>query len=334
MSKNTTLMIVSACLLIFFSVADLIIGSTHIPFKELIKIFSEYDPESKYFRLLSEYRLPKMITAILTGASLSVAGLQMQTVFRNPLAGPYVLGISTGAGLGVALVMLSPFAGYFGTLIGLSWITSIFAWIGAAGVLLIIFTVSLRVKDVMTILIIGVLFGSAVSAVISVMQYFGEQASLKTYVIWTMGSLGGINKEQLIVFAPVIIIGLLTAYISSGMLNILLLGENYAKTSGLKILRARIIIFASTSILTGTVTAFCGPIGFIGIIVPHLARMLFKTAEHKILIPASALIGAIFILISDMISQLPGYHGTLPLNTITAIAGIPIMIHIILKSRL
>lgn len=327
-------MTVSVVLLILFTLVNLLIGSVSVPLKEFFKLFSDTTSETNYQGLLINYRLPKTITAILAGAGLSVAGLQMQTVFRNPLAGPYVLGISSGAGLGAALVMLSPFSAYFASLIGFSWLISVFAWLGAAVVLLVIFAVSLRVKDVMTILIIGVLFGSAVSAVVSVLQYFGEQAQLKSYVIWTMGSLGGVNNMQLLVFAPLVLIGLFVAYFSKALLNILLLGENYAKTSGLNITRSRIVIFTSTSLLAGTITAFCGPIGFIGIIIPHLARMIFKTAEHKILIPASAVLGAMFILISDIISQLPGYHGTLPINTVTAIVGIPVVIRIVLKSKL
>jgi len=334
MNRNTKLIFVSVILLILFSLANLLIGSVRIPLKEFINLFSDTVSEYNYKGLIKDYRFPKMITAILAGAGLSVAGLQMQTVFRNPLAGPYVLGISSGAGLGVALILLSPVAGYFGSLIGLSWFISFFAWIGAVSVLLVIFVVSLRVKDIMTILIIGVLLGSAVSAVVSVLQYFGEQAQLKSYVIWTMGSLNGVTNEQLFVFAPVISAGLLISFFSLRILNIMLLGENYAKTSGLNILKARVVIFASTGILAGTVTAFCGPIGFIGIIVPHLARMIFQTADHKILMPASALIGACIILLSDIISQLPGYNGTLPLNTVTAIVGIPIVIRIILKTKL
>jgi iron complex transport system permease protein len=334
MNKSSSLMTVSVVLLILFTLVNLLIGSVSVPLKEFFKLFSDTTSETNYQGLIINYRLPKTITAILAGAGLSVAGLQMQTVFRNPLAGPYVLGISSGAGLGAALVMLSPFAAYFASLIGFSWLISVFAWLGAAVVLLVIFAVSLRVKDVMTILIIGVLFGSAVSAVVSVLQYFGEQAQLKSYVIWTMGSLGGVNNMQLLVFAPLVLIGLFVAYFSKALLNILLLGENYAKTSGLNITRSRIVIFTSTSLLAGTITAFCGPIGFIGIIIPHLARMIFKTAEHKILIPASAVLGAMFILISDIISQLPGYHGTLPINTVTAIVGIPVVIRIVLKSKL
>ncbi len=334
MNKTFSLMTVSVSLLILFSFADILIGSVHIPLKEFFNYFTGKEMNEQYKIIITEFRIPKMITALLAGFALSVAGLQMQTVFRNPLAGPYVLGISSGAGLGVALLLLSPISLYIGSAAGIGWLTSIFAWLGAGMVLMIIFSVSIRVKDVMTILIIGVLFGSAVSAIVSILQYFGDQAQLKTFVIWTMGSLSGVTNEQLLVIIPSVLAGLIISLFSVRILNILLIGENYAKTSGLNLLVSRIIIFTSTSLLAGTITAFCGPIGFIGIIVPHLARMLFKTADHKILIPASAVIGAILILISDMISQLPGYSGTLPINSVTAVLGIPIVIRIILKTKI
>lgn len=334
MNKSFLLITVSVLLLILFSFADILIGSVHIPLKEFFNYFTGGELKEQYKTIITEFRIPKMITAVLAGFALSVAGLQMQTIFRNPLAGPYVLGISSGAGLGVALLLLSPISLYIGSAVGIGWMTSIFACLGAGTVLLIIFSVSVRVKDVMTILIIGVLFGSAVSAVVSVLQYFGDQAQLKTYVIWTMGSLSGVTNEQLLVLIPSVFAGLIISLFSVRMLNILLIGENYAKTSGLNLLFAKIIIFTSTSLLAGSITAFCGPIGFIGIIVPHLARMTFKTANHKILIPASAIIGAILILISDIISQLPGYSGTLPINSVTAILGIPIVIRIILKTKI
>jgi len=258
----------------------------------------------------------------------------MQTFFKNPLAGPYILGISSGASLGVALLLMSPLPLFFSQFINISWLTVISAGMGSVAVLLIIFAVSIKVKDVMTILIIGILIGSAISAFVSLLQYFGSQTEVKTFIVWTMGSLTGVTSEQLKILLLFSGIGLLISIFSIRMLNVLLLGENYAKTSGLNLRISGIIIFTSTGILAGAVTAFCGPIGFVGIIVPHLARMIFKTANHKILIPASAGIGAVLILISDIIAQLPGYQGTLPINTVTAILGIPIVIRIILKNKI
>ncbi len=334
MRNKFLLLSLSVIVLIIFIIADILIGSVSIPIKDFFAYFSGNEIKPEFQTIITEFRIPKMITALLAGLALSVAGLQMQTIFRNPLAGPYVLGISSGASLGVALLLLSPLPFLLASSSGMSWLTSIFAWLGAGLVLILIFIVSIRVKDVMTILIIGVLFGSAVSAFVSILQYFGNQAQLKTFVVWTMGSLSGVTNEQLIVLIPSVIAGLLISIFSVRMLNVLLLGENYAKSSGLNLTAARILIFTSTGILAGSVTAFCGPIGFIGIIVPHIARMLFQTADHRILIPASAIIGAILLLISDIISQLPTYSGTLPINSITAILGIPIVIYIIIKNKI
>jgi len=327
-------MITSVILLVLFAFADIIIGSVSIPVREILNFLKGISVNEEYNTILNDFRIPKTMTAITAGAALSVAGLQMQTFFKNPLAGPYVLGISSGASLGVALLMLSPLPLFLHHSLNISWLTSIFAGLGSAFVLLIIFAVSMRVKDVMTILIIGILVGSAFSAIITLLQYFGPQAELKSFVVWTMGSLSGVTSDQLIILLIFTISGLLISFFSFRLLNVLLLGENYAKTSGLNIKLTGIIIFTSTSILAGTVTAFCGPIGFVGIIVPHISRMIFKTADHKILIPASAIIGAILILISDIIAQLPGYQGTLPINSVTAILGIPIVIRLILKGKL
>lgn len=334
MNNKTLLWVILFISLIIFALTDIALGSVSIPFKEIINFFSGLSIEEKYYTILKEFRIPKTLTAIVAGAALSVAGLQMQTFFKNPLAGPYILGISSGASLGVALLLLSPLPIFLKQFINISWFTGIFAGMGSAAVLLIIFLISIKVKDVMTILIIGILIGSAVSAVVSLLQYFGSQAELKTFIVWTMGSLSGVTSDQLNILLIFTTVGLLISIFSIRILNVLLLGENYAKTSGINIRISGIIIFTSTSILAGSVTAFCGPIGFVGIIVPHLSRMIFKTANHKILIPASAGIGAVLILISDIIAQLPGYQGTLPINSVTAILGIPIVIRIILKNKI
>lgn len=332
--SKSLLFLIAIIILIVFIIIDILIGSVSINLKSFLSLILNQEIKPEYKIIITEFRLPKTITAIIAGSALSIAGLQMQTIFRNPLAGPYVLGISSGASLGVAILLLSPLPFYLTGTSGISWLTSISAWVGASLVLFLIFAVSIRVKDVMTILIIGVLFGSAVSAFVSILQYFGNQAQLKTFIIWTMGSLSGITNNQLKILIPSVFIGILISIFSVSKLNILLLGENYAKSSGLNLLPSRILIFASTGILAGSVTAFCGPIGFIGIIVPHIARMIFKTANHKTLIPASAIIGAILLLVSDIISQLPTYNGTLPINSITAILGIPIVIFIIIKNKI
>jgi iron complex transport system permease protein len=285
--------------------------------------------------IITDFRLPKAITAVLAGMALSVSGMQMQTLFRNPLAGPYVLGISSGASLGVALIILGlPVLFIRENIHPLSlWMQIIAAWIGAAAVLLLIMAVSLRVRDIMTLLILGVLFGSATSAIVSIMQYFSHQAQLKAFVIWSMGNLGSVSKEQLSVMSVTLAAGLIMALLSGKILNVLLLGESYAKSMGLNIRFSRSIVFISTSILAGTITAFCGPIGFIGIAVPHITRILFRSSDHRLLIPAVVFTGAIIMLLSDILSQLPGSEYTLPVNSVTALIGIPVVIWVIFRNE-
>lgn len=285
--------------------------------------------------ILMKFRLPKALTAILVGFALSVSGLQMQTIFRNPMAGPYVLGVSSGASLGVAVIVLG-FSGKLipGTMpVTGSWAITIAACAGAAMVLIIMFLVSLRVSDIMTLLIIGIMLASSISALVSVMQYFSNETLLKSYVIWTMGSLGNLSTAQLKIMAITVSAGLILSILTAKMLNALLIGEVYASTLGLNIMASRILIFTCTSILAGGVTAFCGPIGFIGIAVPHIARNLFRTADHRILLPATALAGACLMLLSDTISNLPGNGNVLPINSVTSLIGIPLVIWIVMKNR-
>ena len=279
--------------------------------------------------------MPKALTALFAGFAISVSGLQMQTVFRNPLAGPFVLGISAGASLGVAILVmgLSAFTvvSEFGVLGNWSIVTA--AWIGSGLILFLILIISSRVKDIMTILILGIMFGSATSALVNILQYFSNESMLKAFVVWTMGSLGGVSLAQLKVLIPSVVLGLIVTFMLIKILNAMLVGENYAKSMGLNVGLSRFLIFFSTSLLAGTVTAFCGPIGFIGIAVPHIARIVFKTANHKILLPGKMIIGGIVLLLSDIIAQLPGHDKTLPINSITALVGIPIVIWIIIRNQ-
>lgn len=323
-------------ILIVLFIADVFLGSVKIPINEVLgAFFSANSDFPEYSTIVLQFRLPKALTAIFAGFALSVSGLQMQTIFKNPLAGPYVLGISSGASLGVAIVVLGVSSiGIFNYLGFLSnWVIVIAAWLGSGLILLLIFAVSTRVKDIMTILILGIMFGSATTALVGILQYFSNETMLKAFIIWTMGSLGGVSVSQLYVLIPSILIGLLIAFVSVKMLNALLLGENYAKSMGLNIRLSRFLIFFSTSLLAGTITAFCGPIGFIGIAVPHLARMVFKTANHSVLLPGSMIIGGIVLLFSDIVSQLPGKESSLPINSITALVGIPIVIWIIVRKQ-
>lgn len=317
-------------------ILDIFIGSLIIPFQTILHTLTgtgTVSPELK--SIILDFRVPKALAAVMAGMALSISGLQMQTIFRNPLAGPYVLGISAGASLGVAILVLgfsSVFSLGFFTVSG-SWALVIVAWLGSALVLFLILAVSIRIKDILTILILGMLFGSAASAIVNILQYFSNESVLKSFVIWTMGSLGSVTSSQLKVLIPSVIVGLVLSFFSIKSLDVMLLGEQYAKSMGLRVRNARFLIFTSTSILAGSITAFCGPIGFIGIAVPHMGRLLFRTARHKILIPSSLLIGAIVMLFSDIVSQMPGYESILPINSVTALVGIPVIIWIILKNR-
>ncbi|TFG44455.1 MAG: iron ABC transporter permease, partial [Bacteroidia bacterium] len=306
--------------LILFFILDLFLGSVSIRPGEIIKaIFNNSDETTR--TILAHFRLPKAITALLVGIALSISGLQMQTLFRNPMAGPYVLGLSSGASLGVAFVILG-FSSNISpdSIRGLgNWAIAAASWTGAGLVMLLIMMISSRVKNIMTVLILGIMLSSAISAIVSIMQYFSNETMLKAYIIWTMGSLGNLTASQLNVMLASVAIGIILSLISVKMLNALLLGENYARSIGLDVKKSRFIIIAGTSILAGTITAFCGPIGFIGIAVPHLARIVFMTSDHKVLIPGTILAGAIIMLASDIISQMPGSDNTLPVNSVTAL---------------
>ena len=327
--------LLSVILLILF-VFDVLLGSVQIPVKEVLKIiFTGQSDHSEYLTIIYRFRIPKALTALFAGFALSVSGLQMQTIFKNPLAGPYVLGISAGASLGVALLIMGISTFTVVSQIGVlgNWTIVIAAWLGSGLILFLILAISARVKDIMTILILGIMFGSATSAVVNILQYFSNESMLKAFIVWTMGSLGGVSLSQLKVLIPSVIIGLLITFMLIKILNAMLVGENYAKSMGLNIRLSRFLIFFSTSLLAGSITAFCGPIGFIGIAVPHIARIIFKTANHKSLLPGTMIIGGIVLLLSDIISQLPGHEKTLPINSITALVGIPIVIWIIIRNQ-
>lgn len=329
--RSYVFMLLGIALIVLF-VVDLLTGPVIISFRDLLGVLSG-NGESETINILHDFRLPRALTALLAGMALSVSGLQMQTVFRNPLAGPYVLGISSGASLGVAILILG-----LSTVMSVnismtfnSWAIVGAAWIGSGLVLVLIMIVSVRVRDIMTVLILGIMFASAVSAVVSIMQYFSNESMLKSFVIWTMGSLGNLSWQQLNILIISIIAGLLISMLTIKMLNALLLGEDHARSLGLKLRTARILIFISTSILAGSVTAFCGPLAFIGIAVPHICRLVFATSSHNYLIPGTMLCGSIALLASDIISQLPGDGRILPVNSVTALIGIPVLIWIIVR---
>lgn len=278
---------------------DLAVGAVRIPVGDVWAALTGGDCPRTTAKIVLNIRLIKAVVALLAGAALSVSGLQMQTLFRNPLAGPYVLGISSGASLGVALVLL------------------------------VIAAVGHRIKDIMVILILGMMFSSGVSAVVQILQYLSKEEALKAFVIWTMGSLGDVTVPQLAILLPSVIVGLLLAVWTIKPLNLLLFGEEYAVTMGLNIRRSRGLLFLSTTLLAGTVTAFCGPIGFIGLAMPHVARMLFREADHRVLLPGTLLSGAAVLLLCDIVSKM----FTLPVNAITALLGIPIVVWVVLRNK-
>ncbi len=310
--------------------ADLLVGSVAVALRDIWAALTGGSCDPAVRDIILKIRLLKAVTALFAGAALAASGLQMQTLFRNPLAGPYVLGISSGAGLGVALFLLgAPLLGVSAHSFVQSLGIAGAAWLGAALVLLIVMAVSRRIKDIMVILILGMMFGSGVSSVVEILQYLSSEAALKSFVIWTMGSLGDVTGGNLALMLPVITAGLVLSVAVIKPLNLLLLGENYARTMGLNIQRTRTLLFLSTVLLAGTVTAFCGPVGFIGLAVPHLARMLFASADHCVLMPASMLSGAALLLVCDLISK----SLALPINTVTALMGIPVVIVVVVRNR-
>ena len=336
MKSNFLICSILVLILIFGLFAVLFTGSAIIPLSEITGIlFTGQSAVDGWTTIILDYRLPKAITALLTGMALSVSGLQMQTVFRNPLAGPYVLGISAGASLGVAFMImgLSMTASGYVTGMASAWMTVLAAFLGASVVLFLIFSVSLRIRDVMTILILGILFGSITSSFINILQYFSNESLLKTFTVWTMGSLDGVTAEHLKVLTPCVFSGIIVSVICAKSLNAMLLGENYARSLGVNIIASRLLIFFSTGILAGSVTAFCGPVGFVGIAVPHICRIIFRTADQRILLVGCVLVGSIVMLASVLISQLPKSGVLLPINSVTAFIGIPVIIWIIVRNH-
>ena len=328
--RSTTLFVVLCALLVVLFVVDLLVGSVSIPLRDIFAALlgGEVTPSTRL--IVVGIRLVKAVVAVLAGMALSVSGLQMQTLFRNPLAGPYVLGISSGASLGVALFILGmPLLGIATSSTISSLGTAGAAWLGSALILAFVASVSTRIKDIMVILILGMMISSGVSAVVQILQYLSNEEALKSFVIWTMGSLGDVTSKQLGLLLPAVLIGLSVSVAVIKPLNLLLLGEQYARTMGLNVRRSRYLIFLSTTLLAGTVTAFCGPIGFVGLAIPHIARMLFRNADHRVLVPASALCGAVILLCCDIVSK----WLTLPINTITALLGIPIVIWVVIRNK-
>ncbi len=320
-SRSVLLFTALAALTLFLFLLDLAVGAVAVPLGDVWAALTGGDCPRATAKIILNIRLIKAVVALLAGAALSVSGLQMQTLFRNPLAGPYVLGISSGASLGVALVVLAG----VGSSLGIAGA----AWLGAAIVLVVIAAVGHRIKDIRVIQILGLMVSSGIGAIVQILQYVANDESLKMFVVWTMGSLGDVTLNQLTVLIPSIVTGLLLAVVTIKPLNLLLFGEEYAVTMGLNVRRSRGLLFLSTTLLAGTVTAFCGPIGFIGLAMPHVTRMLFRNSDHRVLVPGTVLSGASVLLLCDLVSKL----FTLPINAITALLGIPIVVWVVLRNK-
>lgn len=333
-SQNILFVLLSIAL-VALAIGDLAIGTTDIALSDVWAALTGGVTTDEYRTIVCELRLPKVVVAIAAGMALAASGLEMQTLFRNPLAGPYVLGINSGASLGVALFTLAaPVVGALSGSVFMRLGLTGMAWIGSAVILILVMFLSRRIKNINVILILGMMLGSAISSVVGILQYLGTEESLKAFVVWTMGSLSTVTVDDLSVMLPAVGIGLLLAIVAIKSLNMLLLGESYARTMGLRVARSRVVIFLSTTLLAGSVTAFCGPIGFIGLAMPHLARMTFRTADHRVLMPASMLWGAVSMLICCVACDIVARGGVmLPINTITSLLGIPIIIIVVLRNR-
>ncbi len=311
------------------------LGSVSIPNKDIFNIIFGIHDNLSWKYIVLDYRLPKAFTAIIVGSGLGISGLMMQTLFRNPLAGPFVLGITSGAGLGVAIVTMgaSLFGGIFLGVLASKWSIVIAAILGSFLVLLIVLIVSFKVRDAMAILIIGLMFGSISAAAVNVLSYFSSAEELQQYFFWGFGSLGNLSWNELLILFLIYLPGILLSLFTIKALNSLLLGENYAKSLGMNIKQSRLMIIISTSLLAGSITAFAGPIAFIGLAIPHITRQVFSTSNHKILLPAVFLFGAIIMLICDSIAQLPSSEYTLPINAITSLIGAPVVIWLLVRKR-
>lgn len=332
--KISFIVLIAILILCFF--LNISLGSVSIPLNEIFySLIGNATEHDTWQHIIKNYRLPKALTAIIVGSGLGISGLLMQTLFRNPLAGPFVLGISSGASLGVALIILGSgiFGGFFASLFVSKWGIVIAASLGSFLVLLAVLMVSLKVRDTMAILIIGLMFASITAAIVSVLSYFGSAEQLQQYIFWGFGSLGNLSWSDLLILLLIYGLGILISIISIKPLNTLLLGENYAKSLGLNIKQSRLIIIIATSLLAGTITAFTGPIAFIGLAIPHITRQVFNTSNHKILLPAVFIFGAIVMLVCDSIAQLPNSDYTLPINAITSLVGAPVVIWLLVRKR-
>ncbi|MGK4567433.1 iron chelate uptake ABC transporter family permease subunit [Flavobacterium sp. 3HN19-14] len=334
--RNTILygLLFTAALALF--VLNVSLGSVVIPVKEVFKsLFGQPVAKESWDYIVVNYRLPKAITAVFTGIGLSVSGLLMQTLFRNPLAGPYVLGLSSGSSLGVAFLIMGAgfLPGFLGAFVLSSYGIILASCIGSFLVLLAVLFVSQRLRDTTAILIVGLMFGSFASAIVGVLTYFSTAEQLQKFTFWSLGNLGNLSWTSILILLICVVIGLALSIICLKPLDALLLGENYAKSLGLNFNKTRYILIFATSILAGSITAFAGPIAFVGLAVPHIAKLVFQTSSHVVLFFGTVLSGAIIMLVCDIICQFPGSDVILPINAITSIIGAPVVIWLLVKKR-
>lgn len=336
MKKGTAYCLGLGVLIIFLFILNLVLGSIRIPALDVFRILMGDEGEKASWRfIVMESRLPQAITAMLCGGALAVSGLMLQTAFRNPLAGPSIFGINSGAGLGVALVMLLLGGSISAGSVSISGFVAILiaAFIGAMSVMAVIFFFSNIVRNNVMLLIIGIMIGYISNSAISLLNFFATDEGVKSYMVWGMGSFGGVSMKTMPVFASITILGLIGAMLLIKPLNALMLGDRYAENLGINILHTRNWLLIVTGLLTAITTAFCGPVAFIGLAVPHIARLLLTTDNHRVLLPATILCGAVIALICNMICFLPGEEGVIPLNAVTPIMGAPVIIYVIAKGK-
>ncbi len=315
---------------------SLIVGSVRIPLADVCDIlFDKFDGKESWKYIIMENRLPQALTAMLCGASLAVCGLMLQTAFRNPLAGPDVFGISSGAGLGVAIVMLFLGGSVSTTMFTVSGFLAILtsAFIGAIVVTMIILFLSTMVRNSVLLLIVGLMVGYVSSSAVALLNFFASEEGVKSYMVWGMGNFGGVSMNHMLLFALLCLVGIIASIFLIKPLNIMLLGTQYAESLGINIRQIRNLLLVTVGLLTAVTTAFCGPISFIGLAIPHISRLLFRTDNHQILLPGTVLTGAVIALFCNLVCYLPGELGIIPLNAVTPLIGAPVIIYVIIKRR-
>ena len=336
MKRNVCIILLLVAGIIVLFATSLIVGSVRIPLANVCDIlFDKFDGKESWKYIIMENRLPQALTAMLCGASLAVCGLMLQTAFRNPLAGPDVFGISSGAGLGVAIVMLFLGGSVSTTLFTVSGFLAILtsAFIGAIVVTMIILFLSTMVKNSVLLLIVGLMVGYVSSSAVALLNFFASEEGVKSYMVWGMGNFGGVSMDHMLLFALLCLVGIIASIFLIKPLNIMLLGTQYAESLGINIRQIRNLLLVTVGLLTAVTTAFCGPISFIGLAIPHISRLLFHTDNHQILLPGTVLTGAVIALFCNLVCYLPGELGIIPLNAVTPLIGAPVIIYVIIKRR-